>query len=50
LPVLGVGVTYFPGLDELFEAGEELIDVVEIEPQMFWLRSAESESLCYLPL
>lgn len=49
LPVLGVGVTYFPGLDELFEAGEELIDVVEIEPQMFWLRSAESESLCYLP-
>ena len=49
LPVLGVGVTYFPGLDDLFEAGEELIDVVEIEPQMFWLRSGESGSSYFLP-
>jgi len=40
LPELGVGVIYAPGLEALLEAGDELIDVVEIEPQSFWFDGA----------
>jgi uncharacterized protein (UPF0276 family) len=34
IPVLGVGTLHAPGLESVFEAGSELIDVVEIEPQL----------------
>ena len=33
LPVLGVGMILLPGLEPVLEAGQELVDVVEIEPQ-----------------
>jgi len=36
LPDLGVGVIYLPGLESLIKAGDELLDVVEIEPQTSW--------------
>lgn len=39
LPDLGVGLVYFAGLEHLLEAGAELIDVVEVEPETFWFRS-----------
>lgn len=34
---LGVGVVFLPGLEALIEAGQSLIDVLEIEPQPYWL-------------
>jgi uncharacterized protein (UPF0276 family) len=39
LPELGVGVVYFAGLESWLEAGADLVDVLEIEPQPFWYRS-----------
>jgi uncharacterized protein len=35
LPRLGVGMIYLPGLEPLLEAGQGLIDVIEIEPQIW---------------
>jgi uncharacterized protein len=32
--VLGVGMVHAPGLESLLEAGSDLIDVIEIEPQL----------------
>lgn len=32
--VLGVGMIYSPGLEPAFEAGADLVDVIEIEPQL----------------
>jgi uncharacterized protein len=43
LPELGVGIVYTPGLQPLLEAGQNLIDVIEIEPQPFWLKSPASD-------
>lgn len=40
LPERGVGVIYVPGLEPLLEAGGDLIDVVEVEPQAFWFAGA----------
>ncbi|QGG95429.1 DUF692 domain-containing protein [Actinomarinicola tropica] len=40
LPERGVGVIHAPGLEPLLEAGGDLIDVVEIEPQTFWFGGA----------
>ena len=39
LPDLGVGLIHQPGLEPLLEAGRDLLDVVEIEPQTFWFRT-----------
>lgn len=39
LPELGVGVVYAPALEPLLEVGQDLIDVIEIEPQPFWFKS-----------
>lgn len=39
LPELGIGIIYFPGLEPVLEAGAELIQVIEIEPQQYWFRS-----------
>lgn len=37
LPELGVGVIYVPGLEPLIQAGRDLIDVIEVEPQTCWV-------------
>jgi uncharacterized protein len=39
LPDLGVGIIHLPGLEPLVEAAQDLLDVVEIEPQTSWYRS-----------
>lgn len=43
LPVLGVGVTYVPGLEALLEEEGDAVDVVEVEPQTLWLRSPSAD-------
>ena len=35
---LGVGIVYFPGLEAVLKAGEDLINVVEIEPATIWYK------------
>ena len=45
LPERGVGVTFAPGLEPLLEAGDDLIDVVEVEPQTFWFEGASAGAL-----
>lgn len=37
MPELGVGAVYWPGLEPLLKPCFDLIDVIEIEPQVFWL-------------
>lgn len=44
LPELGVGIVYLPGLEPLIEAGRDVIDVIEIEPQTFWFKTASPDS------
>jgi uncharacterized protein len=39
-PALGVGVIWWPPLDPLCRDGEGLIDVVEAEPEAFWVAEA----------
>jgi uncharacterized protein (UPF0276 family) len=39
VPELGVGMVYFPGLEEVFQADPDVLSVVEIEPQTFWMRT-----------
>jgi uncharacterized protein (UPF0276 family) len=41
LKALGVGVVYFPGLETVLQAGEDLIDVVEIEPATIWYKRSD---------
>ncbi len=36
MDALGVGIIYFPGLEAILKAGEDLIDVVEFEPATIW--------------
>ena len=38
---LGVGVVYWPGLDEILRPCADLVDVIEIEPQVFWYPSRD---------
>lgn len=38
---LGVGVVWWPPLDELCRPGEGLVDVVEAEPEAFWVPSPD---------
>jgi uncharacterized protein (UPF0276 family) len=38
LPELGVGFIYWPSLDGLLSHQEQLIDVLEVEPQPFWFQ------------
>lgn len=45
LPELGVGLTWFPGLEPALESNAGLIDVLEIEPQTFWRRAPGGQSL-----
>lgn len=39
LPALGVGLTYFPGLEATLERNAAFIDVLEVEPQSLWYRA-----------
>ena len=45
LPELGVGLNWFPGLEPVLKANEELIDVLEVEPQSFWRRERDASDL-----
>jgi uncharacterized protein (UPF0276 family) len=45
LPELGVGLNWFPGLEPVLKANEELIDVLEVEPQSFWRRERGASNL-----
>ena len=38
LPKLGVGLTFFSGMEQIFYKNKDLINVIEIEPQKFWLQ------------
>jgi uncharacterized protein len=38
LPELGVGLTWFPGLEAVLSANPGLVDLLEIEPQNLWRR------------
>ena len=40
LPECGVGMVCLPGLEAFIEAAQDLIDVIEIEPQPLWFKSA----------
>src|SRR5690554_793315 len=44
LPELGVGIVYFPALEHVLDAGEGLIDVIEVEPQPLWLKDSRDGS------
>ncbi|MBN9508768.1 MAG: DUF692 family protein [Alphaproteobacteria bacterium] len=54
---LGVGVVWWPPLDALCRPGEGLIDVIEAEPEAFWIpapsgdgfRSLLADALSHLP-
>ena len=45
LPELGVGLTWFSGLEPALDSNAGLIDVLEIEPQTFWRRAPKGRSL-----
>jgi uncharacterized protein (UPF0276 family) len=36
---IGIGIIFFPELESVLESNLDLINAVEIEPQMFWLKS-----------
>ncbi len=40
LSSLGVGIVYSPSLESLIEGGGDLINVLEIEPQPYWVKQA----------
>lgn len=44
LPALGVGVVYWPELLGPLELARQQLDVLEVEPQAFWLRDVSSEA------
>jgi uncharacterized protein (UPF0276 family) len=41
LPDLGVGIIWWPAVDALCHVGEGLIDVIELEPESFWVPNAD---------
>jgi uncharacterized protein len=41
---LGVGVVWWPPLDDLCRPGEGLVDVVEVEPEAFWVPAQDRGS------
>jgi uncharacterized protein len=44
LPALGIGIVYWPELLDPLELARQQLDVLEVEPQAFWLRDASSEA------
>lgn len=49
---LGVGLVWWPALDEVCRPGEGLVDVIEVEPETFWVPAARggTRSLASLAL
>jgi uncharacterized protein (UPF0276 family) len=45
LPELGVGLSWFAGLEPVLENNPSLIDLLEIEPQTFWRRQGQTGTL-----
>jgi uncharacterized protein len=45
LPELGVGLNWSPELDRISKDNEDLIDVVEVEPQSLWRRDIDTDGL-----
>lgn len=43
LPTLGVGVTYFTGLDPVLETDVDLVNVLEVEPQTLWYDTRQQD-------
>ncbi len=39
IPELGIGIIYFSGFKNVIESNFNLIDLIEIEPQTFWLKN-----------
>jgi uncharacterized protein len=44
LPELGVGIIYFPGLQSFLDIAQDVIDVLEVEPQTFWYKTRSQDS------
>lgn len=44
LPILSVGMVYWPTLDPLLQEANSLINVVEVEPQTIWHKIADLET------
>jgi uncharacterized protein len=44
LPVLGVGMVYWPTLDPLLLAPDSPIDLIEVEPQTLWHKVADPQA------
>lgn len=44
VPALGVGVVYWPELRDVLDLSEQPLDLLEIEPQPFWLADDSSAS------
>jgi uncharacterized protein len=45
LPELGVGLTWFAGLEAVLRANTDLVDVLEVEPQTFWRREPNANTV-----
>jgi uncharacterized protein len=45
LPELGIGLTWFAGLEPVLQDNAGLVDVLEIEPQSFWRREPNTHAL-----
>jgi len=45
LPELGVGLNWFPDLDPVLKENNELLDVLEVEPQSLWRRASDTDGL-----
>src|SRR5215469_6027463 len=41
---LGVGVVWWPALDDLCRPSEGLVDVIEAEPEAYWVRETDSSA------
>jgi len=45
LSELGVGLSFFPGLEPVLQSHEALIDLIEIEPQSLWRRDRSGQAV-----
>ena len=45
LPELGVGLTWSPAFEPVIEANADLVNVLEVEPQIFWRRDLTKHEL-----
>lgn len=45
IPELGVGLTWFGGMEPLLQANAALVDVLEVEPQTLWRREIHTDTV-----